>query len=522
MGNVCPHANAMRPSAHAHRLAILRLAPRPPAVGSLRIPPHGRIRRHHGLCPWGSIAWACGASAWLCGLQLSVAADQPPWPSVQLTPEDRILILAPHPDDEVLGCGGIIQRAMAMHLPLRLVFFTYGDNNQWSFLVYRKRLVLGAVAVQGMGLVRHDEGVAAAQVLGLSPDHLTFLGYPDFGTLEIWKSHWGDRPPLRGMLTRVVAVPYANALRPGAAYKGEEIVGDLMAVLRDFRPTKIFLSHPGDHMPDHAALYLFTRVALWTMGSELEPKLYPYLIHFKGWPWPHGFRPDESLEPPSLFRDDAAWHSLALVPEEVERKHAAIQAHRTQYASSARYLRLFMRANELFGDFPPVALGRSVPAVALSAGRKPSATEAPEELTDAERAAFVGLETRAIQLDGDQLVVSIGFSRSLGQAVSASVYAFGYRADRPFAQMPKLHIKVGTIHHAVYDQRRRIPEGALRVSHRPRQLTIRIPLAMLGNPEKILTSAQTSLGQIPLDTVSWRVLELPHRQAGVPLTEKVH
>ena len=73
-----------------------------------------------------------------------------------------------------------------MGLPLRIAFFTYGDNNQWSFLVYRKHLVLIPSAVRGMGEVRHDEALAAARVFGLSPDHLTFLGYPDFGALHLW------------------------------------------------------------------------------------------------------------------------------------------------------------------------------------------------------------------------------------------------------------------------------------------------------------------------------------------------
>src|SRR5439155_180960 len=83
------------------------------------------------------------------------------------------------------------------------------------------------------------EAVAAARILGLGPGELTFLGYPDFGTFEIWTEHWGEKPPLRSKLTRVTAVPYASAFRPGAPYKGEEILRDLSTLVRDFRPTKV-------------------------------------------------------------------------------------------------------------------------------------------------------------------------------------------------------------------------------------------------------------------------------------------
>ncbi len=103
--------------------------------------------------------------------------------------DDRLLILAPHPDDEVLGCGGIIQKAVAMGVPLRIVFFTYGDNNQWSFLLYRGHPVILPGAIRQMGLVRHDEALAAAALLGVPKDRLTFLGYPDFCTLQVWKDH---------------------------------------------------------------------------------------------------------------------------------------------------------------------------------------------------------------------------------------------------------------------------------------------------------------------------------------------
>jgi LmbE family N-acetylglucosaminyl deacetylase len=162
--------------------------------------------------------------------------ESPMLTTLVLNPEDRILVFAPHPDDEVLGTGGIIQEAVGMKLPLRIVFLTYGDSNEWSFLVYRKHPVLLPKAVRGMGMVRYEEALGAARTLGVSPEQLTFLGYPDFRTLDIWCSHWGDRPPVESMFTRVTAVPYPNAFRPGAPYKGEEIADDLKAIIREFKP----------------------------------------------------------------------------------------------------------------------------------------------------------------------------------------------------------------------------------------------------------------------------------------------
>ena len=84
-----------------------------------------------------------------------------------LKTDDRILILAPHPDDEVLGCGGVILQAIKKGLPLKVVFFTYGDSNEWSFLKYRKRLIVTPKQIRGMGLVRYKEAVEAAKILGV-------------------------------------------------------------------------------------------------------------------------------------------------------------------------------------------------------------------------------------------------------------------------------------------------------------------------------------------------------------------
>jgi LmbE family N-acetylglucosaminyl deacetylase len=327
---------------------------------------HQRSRR--------ALVWLCLGLCCLVGCRPATPGADSPWPEVVLTPQDRVLVLAPHPDDESLACGGIIQQAVAMGIPVHVAFLTYGDNNQWSFAVYRKRPELGSKAVESMGLMRHDEAIAATGVLGLRAEQLTFLGYPDFGTLDIWHAHWGDQPAFRSMLTRVTEVPYANAFRPGAPYKGEEIVADLTTVLRDFKPTKVFLSHPADHNPDHQSLYLFTHVALWDLASELEPEIYPYLVHYPDWPTPPGYHANDVVEPPPELVQQASWQTLLLDRQTVARKLTALQQHQSQYKVSRKLLSAFVRTDELFGDLPVVPLTAGAPDISLAAGEAGSPT----------------------------------------------------------------------------------------------------------------------------------------------------
>ncbi len=431
------------------------------------------------------------------------------WPEIEFGPGDRMLVLAPHPDDESLACGGVIQRALGMGLPVRVVFLTFGDNNEWSFMVYRKRPEILPWQVRAMGEVRHGEATAAAQVLGLPPGSLTFLGYPDFGTLRMWCSHWGDAPPYRSMLTRVTSVPYADAYRKGAEYKGEEIARDLADVLRGFRPTRIFVSHPADHNPDHAALYLLTRLALWGLAEELHPQVHPFLVHYPRWPRPRGRAPGEAIAPPEHLGRRCAWQMLRLTGDEVNRKEAALQVHRTQYSYCREYLDSFVRTNELYGDFGLVRLtGAGSPGVALGSDAGAPAMEPAQELEDEERARFVGVESHVVRLLDDHLEFSIGLSRPLAREVTAGLYCFGYRSDRPFAGMPKLHVEIGETRQRALDQGQALPQDAVEVRRQARAILIRVPLEIIGRPERVVLSAATRFGDIPLSSQPWRVVEL--------------
>ena len=433
---------------------------------------------------------------------------------VALNEQDRILVLAPHPDDEVLGCGGVIQQALAIGAPVHVAFLTYGDFYEFSFLVYKKRPVLTARGVEGMGEIRHDEAVAADSLLGVPRENLSFFGYPDFGTLEMWQAGWGDSPPVRGMLSKATAVPYANAVRPGAPYKGEEVLKDLTSLLRELRPTKVFVSHPADHHPDHRAMYVFTRVCLFDLEQELTPEVHPYLVHYTSWPRPRGYHPDGPLKPPGWLGKEVPWQIVPLDQPAERVKLDALKKHRTQYETTPRFLNAFVRSNELFGDFPEIRLDVNAPSQSVSENTPGKAAEVG--LVEQADEFLTGIIKRTVQVENDRLVLSLDLTRPLAREVASSVYLFGYRSDRPFPQMPKLHVRLGALGHELYDQHRRIPWGQIEVSRAGRHIDIRVPLEMMGDPQKILTSAKTYAGDIPLDWAAWRILDVRGATAARP------
>ncbi|MFA5043978.1 MAG: PIG-L family deacetylase [Kiritimatiellia bacterium] len=449
----------------------------------------------------GLAAVAACMTAWA-----GAATNRFPMPALTLSTNDRVLVMAPHPDDESLGCGGVIQAAVERRIPARVVFFTYGDNNQWSFVLYRKHPVLEPKAVEGMGLMRRDEAIQAAHLLGLETNQLTFLGYPDFGALHIWNDCWGAHPPYKSMLTRTTTVPYPNALRPGARYTGEDILQDLTTILRDFRPTKIFISHPADLNPDHRALYLFMRVALWNLESELRPELLPYLTHFQHWPLPQGLHTAEPLEPPEIMRPAAAWSSFPLSSNQVGLKLAALKAHASQFRYSGKYLSSFARQNELFGDLPAVNLCAPHGLAPTAPAPMEPTPDMSDELSTEERDVYTDVEWNFARREGDAIVLAINVSRPLAKTVEAEVYLFGYRSDRPFPAMPKLRVSLGELNYKVMDGQRRLDDKTAEVTYRNKSISLRVPLSVLGNPDRIMIAARTSRAEVIFDWVAWRVL----------------
>ena len=269
---------------------------------------------------------------------------------------ERILILAPHPDDEVIGCAGIIQEAIASGARVKIVYLTNGEHNQFVFIVYKKRVIFRQKEFISLGEVRRQESIEAMKLLGIGKDDLIFLGYPDFGTFSIFARYWDTDKPFYSLMTRISKVPYKSSISFGSPYVGESIIADLKRVILDYQPQKIFVSHPADVNVDHKSFYLFLQIALADLRGKIQqPQVYPYLIHHVGWPLPRRYHPELSLAPPKGLSDSQIeWLEFVLSSEQLAKKRQAILTYKSQTTSSAFYLLSFARKNELFGDYPPI------------------------------------------------------------------------------------------------------------------------------------------------------------------------
>jgi len=403
---------------------------------------------------------------------------------IEFTSQDRILILSPHPDDEAIGTGGVIQKALKKGAEVKIVIFTNGEHNELAFIVYKKRVILKKKEFILLGEMRRKETIQAMELLGLPKENIIFLGYPDAGTMAIFTKYWQDMPPYRSLLTHITNVPYPECLSYNAPYKGESILKDLEKIILDFKPTKIFVSHPIDTNKDHRSLYLFLQVALWNLEGKIEkPAIYPYLIHVVGWPKPRGYHPELELLPPKRLENSGiSWYRVDLSEEEVRKKYEAILLYKSQVKPYPIYLPTFARKNEFFGDYPVIKL-----------------------LREKEKVYWYD---SIYGCDAENLFIKLHLKRRIAKDLGINIYIFGYNKDVEFAKMPKfrLSINISGLHIKEKKQTLFIKEIDLNYENKGKTILLKIPFSILGNPNYILTSISSRA--ISFKETAWRLIDI--------------
>ena len=281
----------------------------------------------------------------------SGAAARPPAPLPEMAlpgAGDRILVVAPHPDDETLCCGGYLQRAVAAGAAVAVVWVTAGDSFEIDAIIAERTLRPKGRGLEKLGARRIAEARAAADLLGVPRDHQFELGYPDRGLTALLA---GDGTSVqRSTYTGASAVPYPEALSPGSIYTGNNLRRDLARVISTFAPTVVLVAAPQDLHADHRSSGALTRELL--PQAAPQAKLYYWIVHAGlKWPWPHGLHRLHALRPPARAVQ-LPWQQLPLDEATQLRKLQALRQHRSQREVMGWFLNSFVRSNELYAPAP--------------------------------------------------------------------------------------------------------------------------------------------------------------------------
>jgi len=223
--------------------------------------------------------------------------SQPPdYPAgaVHFQPGQRLLCLAPHPDDEILGCGGLLALAARAGVHVHTVVVTDGAQ--------------GVAKTDAQGAqVRRDESCQAAERLGLPAP-------------EFW--HWQDRQ-----------VRYCPP-----------VIERLAELLRQHRPDWLLLPALSEPHPDHQALGLAGMAAVGRL--DLEGTVLFYEVGAPGTP--------NTLVDISTVAE-AKWHALAAFVSQ-EQRHPYLRLAQAMASLRALGMGPRVQAAEAFWQMSAAAL----------------------------------------------------------------------------------------------------------------------------------------------------------------------
>lgn len=261
----------------------------------------------------------------------------------------RIVVVAPHPDDEVIGAGGLIREATLRGDIVEVVVVTYGDGFPQDAARYYLRAQVASEEYLHLGYMRHQESLKALAHLGVPTERVHFLGFPDGGLHDLYFTQFTQHPWV-SPTTGFDRVPYLTAEVPDTPYTGEALVQVLGKILERVRPDVVVFPHRLDDHPDHWATNALVQLAILAQdarGHGPKERL-SYLVHWPSWPASLSERADEPMVPPDTLRNDIPWQTVALDPDTVRQKKRALLTYQSQVELIKPFLLGFVRSSEVF------------------------------------------------------------------------------------------------------------------------------------------------------------------------------
>lgn len=157
---------------------------------------------------------------------------------------ERWLFISPHDDDVVAGAGLTVQVGVAEGAEVHAAVVTDG---RMGYCRLEQR--------QSIATVRMAEAKKSFELLGLPPDHLRFLGYPD-----------GDLGASRGRRLSPTGVP--TEIKGGIGLQNS-----FSHLVRQIRPTRVFLPTSTDLHPDHRIVHEELLISLFHAQGNIWPEL---------------------------------------------------------------------------------------------------------------------------------------------------------------------------------------------------------------------------------------------------------
>jgi len=256
--------------------------------------------------------------------------------------QERVLIVAPHIDDEAIGAAGYALDSIANGAEVYVVFLTAGDCNRFSARLMHKTIEPTASNYLSVGRTRIAEASAAMRLLGISPERFFVLGYPDRG-LRAMIDH--PNAVVRSEGTRRRAVPYETALTPGAPYSFGSLMSDMTQVMQLTRPTIVIAPVAFDQHADHAAAAEIVDDAIEEL--QIHPQRLGYLVHSGRIARNLVSTPRRPLMPPLRMRS-FTWATYPLSPHVQQVKTNVLMTYKSQRPYNLLLRNAFVRGNELF------------------------------------------------------------------------------------------------------------------------------------------------------------------------------
>lgn len=250
----------------------------------------------------------------------------------------RVIIFAPHQDDEILACAGTIDRLNKSGMDVFVVFATNGD-------FYGKK----------SAVIRLQESTTALNSLGISSEHIIVLGFADTGMVYknsfLWNLYHSQ--PDRVIKSKVTDHTYhpwgdkeysMQKFGFHFPYTRNAFSQILKHLIEDIKPDLLFSSSRLDAHGDHAALCMFIEEVISTNGIAIP--VYQYMIHSgddKKWPQ----REEAHYNKPENIPDKWWNERISITVDKNLNKRTLIQLFKSQLSPSG-YLLSFAKNEEFF------------------------------------------------------------------------------------------------------------------------------------------------------------------------------